>query len=272
MERFFGIAKLHYGTAKARYIGLTRNKNATVQRSLDIMTLKRILFILLTLMTCSGFIFSPAWKSHVPDEFKSFGNPDVIYLVDGTHFFGPSGINEAFVVYSLSDDVLKKIEEGGLNYLQSIGSTIKYKELQVNYEKSKGNPKLTSKEERTNRLQYRNDAIGLYKDWQATPVKWEEGWNTNFGIHHSFRHEFCQGISICSFYGDKIIIPQSFKTDEVLKNLTLEDINFTDEIKPEYIQMINKIINSPDSYYAYGEFGVFIISPPQRKMFLLYRA
>jgi hypothetical protein len=198
-------------------------------------------------------------------------------------FFGSSGINKAFVVYSLSDDVLKKIEQGGLNYLQGIESTIKYKELQSNYEKnisqidykgSEKNPNFTPKdrsekfmEENRLRHEYRGNAIGMYKDWRSTPVP------DNWGHKNDDRNTTsCMDTSIFSYYGDLISIPPSFKNKEVLKNKTLADLNFTDEIKPEYIQMVNKIINSPDSYYAYGEFGVLIISPAQRKMFLLYRA
>lgn len=238
-----------------------------IKKGLDIMILKRILFILLTLITCSGFIFNSGWKKHVPDEFKSFGKPDVIYLVDGTHFFGPGGINDAFVVYSLSDDVLAKIEKDGLSYLQNLPSTKKYEEV----EKHSG----------VDKLKYNDQITGRYKDWRATPLAsdnktWREYQYMGRAIpSYDGKVYSCTNISTCSFYGDFEELPTVLEfmrySDGSIHKQTLEDLNFIDEIKPEYIKMVDTIMNNDGGYYGYSEDGFFIISPSQRKMFLLYR-
>ncbi|MDY7574687.1 hypothetical protein [Actimicrobium sp. CCI2.3] len=233
------------------------------------MILKKFILTLFILMALSGCIFNSGWKSHVPVDLKSFGQPNIIYLVDDTYFVGPGGINNAFVVYNLSDNALKKIQEGGLHYLQSMGSTIKYNNLWISYTNSKNRPNITPREENSDRLQYYNDTRGLFKDWQATPVT-DNRWRKNDENHsHSTS---CKDTSICSFYGDFVSVPPIFKYDKRLQNQTLADLNFISKIKPEYIQMVNKIIASSGSYYGYGELGFFIIAPSEHKMFLLFRA
>lgn len=200
--------------------------------------MRRIVFCLLVLFWCSGCSLDPfgsRWKSYVPDEFKSICKPKIVYVADGTHAFGPAGINDAFIVYDICNDLLEKINGLGLGYLHSIQSK-------------------------------------TYKDWQATPFADEERrWVRHFNMHNDFRKYFCQGISVCSFYGDNTAIPPYLKNDESFKGKTLEDLNFTDEIKSDYLKMANEAINSPGGYYGYGEFGIFIISPVNRKMIFLYR-
>ncbi|MDA0781008.1 MAG: hypothetical protein PQ612_01240 [Rickettsiales bacterium] len=248
-------------------------------------TYKRVVILSVALFFCSGFfnIFSSGWIKHIPQELKP---TKVIYEVDGTHFFGPGGINDAFIVYKLSDEVVDKIQKEGLLYLENMSSTKDYKKLHDNYENNRKNEKMTSKEERKLRFAYWDNVRGLFKDWRASPVtEADDMWNKTRYRH--YRKEIkgmspeeawakykkrvsdtnCVDVSVCSFYGDFKSVPYYFKE----KNKSLEDINFIDEISSDYIKLIDKIIMSSGSYYGYGEYGALVISPEHKKMFLLYR-
>ncbi|PIR39319.1 MAG: hypothetical protein COV35_02030 [Alphaproteobacteria bacterium CG11_big_fil_rev_8_21_14_0_20_39_49] len=253
---------------------------------------KKVVILSVVLFSCSGFfnIFNSGWKSYIPQELKP---TKVIYEVDGTHAFGPGGINEAFIVYSLSNDLADKIKSEGLPYLENMPSTVMYEKLHASYENLLANGNLAPEKERKERFAFLKATGGQYKDWQATPVPDdEERWNRNRNKYYKqwvregvpveerwerYRGKYrghdtlCKDISLCSFYGDLTQIPTSFKSSNVLKNKTLEELNFTDEIKSEYIELLENIIKSPNNYYSYGEFGVFVVSPQNKKAFLLYR-
>jgi hypothetical protein len=254
---------------------------------------KRIILLSLVLVACSGFlnVFGLGWKSRVPDELRR--GISIEYKLDRTHFFGPGGINEAFIVYNISDDVAREMQDKGLLYLDNMPSTQKYNELYTSYENLLATGNLTSEQERKNRFAYWRSTRGLYRDWQATPIPdSEERWNRNrnkyykrwiregvpveerwarYSGKYRWHDTACKDISMCSFYGGYKSIPPIFESSDVLRNKTLEELNFTDEIESEYIELVENIIKSPNNYFGYGEFGVFVVSPRYKKAFLLYR-
>ncbi len=199
-------------------------------KSKKILVALAIPFICIALYDLFGF----GWKVYVPKELKSFVSTKVIYEADGTHFVGPRGINEAFVVFSMSDQTAKSVQEQGLKYLERLSTD------------------------------YDGFKQSMFKDWQATPVKDnQKKWRVRGGD--------CKDISLCSFYGDYQSKPKWLEKNKALKHRTLEDMNFVDDIEPEYVELVHTLLRSPNSYFAFGEPGVLIVSPEHRKLFLLFR-
>ncbi|MCH2038661.1 MAG: hypothetical protein MK137_08740 [Rickettsiales bacterium] len=248
---------------------------------------------LMTILLSAFSLFGSGWNDHVPEDLRASGSLNIIYKADGTHSFGPGGINEAFIVYELTDTAAQAIEQNGLDYLQDMRSTFTYQDLYATYEDKHKSMEPLSKEERKLRFAYMKSARGLYKDWMKTPVQeYDERWNRNRNKYYKrwireglsdeerwarYKGRYrghdssCKGTSLCSFYGDYKAIPLSFKHNDVLKNKTLEDLNFVDDIEQKYIELATEVITSPGSYYGYGELGAFLIAPKHKKAFLLYR-
>ena len=90
------------------------------------MKISKLKTILCALVVCTSFLglsSCSSWKSFIPTELKSSGSMKKIYEVDGTHWTGPRGINEAFVVYSIPDKALQRLQNEGLEYLKNLDST-----------------------------------------------------------------------------------------------------------------------------------------------------
>ena len=129
--------------------------------------------------------------------------------------------------------------------------------------------------------------------WQATPIQInEERWNRQrndafdtlvrkglsakqrwirYRTKYGKRDTKCRDTSLCSFYGDYKSIPHYFKNNETLRKKSLNDLNFVDDIKPEYVELVGNILNSPNSYFGYGESGALILSLEHKMLFLLFR-
>lgn len=230
--------------------------------------ISRLKSILRALVVCTSFLGLSAcgWKSYIPTELKSSWSMKKIYEVDGTHWVGPRGINEAFIVYSIPDKALQRLQNEGLAYLTNLDSTKQYEDLFERYEK------LTEQQQRESHLDFLVDTEGLYKGWRATPIQIEAEQRWIRDRRKNGKHDTkCIDVSLCSFYGDYKSIPQSFKKRKTLKKRSLNDLNFVDDIKPEYVELVVNILNSPNSYLGYGESGAIILSPEHKTLFLLYR-
>ncbi|MDC0088047.1 hypothetical protein OAI07_00735 [Akkermansiaceae bacterium] len=226
------------------------------------MNISKLKSILCALVVCTSFLGlsgCSSWKSYIPTELKSSGSMKKIYEVDGSHWVGPSGINEAFVVYSVPDKVLQRIQSEGLGYLKNLDST----------------------------------AESLYKGWQATPIQLnEERWNrqrndayntlvrkglsaeqrwVRYRTKYGKRDTKLRDTSLGSFYGDYKSLPHYFQNTETLRKRSLTDVNFVDDINPEYVDLVDSILNSPNSYFGYGESGALVLSLEHKKLFLLFR-
>lgn len=247
---------------------------------------KKIVAILFVFVFSSGFMsfLGFGFKPYVPSEFKPFGFLNEEYKVDGTHFVGPRGINEAFLVYKMSGKSVEKINNNGLEYLTNLPSTKKYEQLYDSYLK-----RLKSKKTTRGRRSVKYERQkGAFKDWRATPIqdneeRWNRTRNNMFpglvgkgysaeqrrlrypGLQNkSGPNPQCIDLSLCSFYGDYHSLPKT-------ATRSLDEMNFTDGIQDDYVELVKEILTTPNSFYGYGDSGVLILSPEQERIIFLYR-
>ncbi|MES2038315.1 MAG: hypothetical protein V4495_10775 [Pseudomonadota bacterium] len=91
-----------------------------------------------------------------------------------------------------------------------------------------------------NKNQQGRSSRGRYEDWAVTPIQPTDRWGTN---KESGRMDICD--QIC---GDA----------------------FGVDVKPAVQEVVNAIINSPGSYYAYGRTGLIIVSPEKNLVIYFY--
>lgn len=253
---------------------------------------QQVFFLLLSLsvISCSSF-GDGSWKRSLPETLKNNRATKVRYVLDRTHIFGPAGINKAFVVYALPESIATELQSRGLEYLNNLKSTQDYLRLSQSYELARHTVDDKSKEARKLRLDFKSDVFGMYKEWRTTPaprapigeryqlrVIGEPQSKLLYSLNNHSEHgaygemsTACVANMVCDFYGDFSIIPRRFKNSERLKNKSLADLNFSDEIKQKYIDLTQDILTAPGNFFGYGESGVLILSPEHNTAILLYR-